>query len=335
MPADNPRRIDTHFHSIPPAYRTALGASSPTVRVPDWSPELALKTMDRCGIAAAVTELSIPGVHFGDDKRARALARACNEESAEIMARHPRLGAVATVPLPDIDGACAEAIHALDVLKLDGVGLFTNYRGKYLGDAAFEPLLKILDARSAVVPLHPVANPANAGIELRAHPSWVEYPFDTTRAVLSLVLADAMERFPNIRFILPHAGGTIPFLAWRLAHIVNYQVANTSEPMLRERFGAPMTNRYGEKSTPELFMSLFRRFWYDTALVPGAANYGAIKEIADPDKIVFGSDWPYAYDVVVDHAVKDHEALPLTAAERAAIDRGNALKLFPRLKDVG
>src|SRR5262245_44586472 len=110
MAAASPRRIDTHFHSIPPAYRKALvEAANARVRVPDWSVESSLNMMDRCGVAAAVAELSIPGVHLGDDKKARALARACNEESAEMIARHPRLGAVATLPLPDVDGACEEA----------------------------------------------------------------------------------------------------------------------------------------------------------------------------------------------------------------------------------
>jgi len=336
MAAANPRRIDTHFHSIPTVYRKALLANNAKVRIPDWSPESSLKMMDRCGIAAAVASLSIPGVHFGDDKQARALARACNEESAETNARYPRLGAVAVLPLPDIDGACEEIVHALDVLKLDGIGLFTNYQGKYLGDPVFEPILKLLNDRSVAVPLHPAVNPAGDLVTLRAHPSWVEYPFDTTRTALSLVLADAMERFPNIKFILPHAGGTLPYLAWRLAETINYQVAQSTEPALIERFGSPMTNRYLDKSSPATFMSLFARFWYDTALAPGPASFGSLQEIADPDKIMFGSDWPYAYDVVVDHAIHDFtEEVTLSDQDRAAIDRDNALKLFPRFRDVG
>lgn len=335
MAAANPNRIDVHFHSVPVAYRKALVAANARVRIPDWSPDLSLKFMDHTGIAAAVASLSIPGVHLGDDAQARALARACNEEHAEMSARYPRLGGFATVPLPDIEGACAEAIYALDVLKLDGVGLLTNYEGKYLGDPSFEPLLEILNARSAVVPLHPAVHPSSALVPLRAHPSWLEYPFDSTRTAVSLVLADAMERFPNIKFILSHAGGTLPFLSWRLAELINWQVAQPMEQALRDRYSSPLTERYGDKLSAERITQLFGRFWYDTALAPGRASFGALTAVADPKMIMFGSDWPYAYDVIIDEGVAEltQDGL-LTGDQTAAIDRGNALALFPRFKDV-
>ena len=335
MASADPRRIDTHFHSVPTVYRKALVAANARVRIPDWSPDLSLKFMDHAGIAAAVASLSIPGVHLGDDAKARDLARACNEEHAEMMTRYPRLGAVATLPLPDIDGACTEAIYALDVLKLDGVGLLTNYGGKYLGDPSFEPVLDILNARSATVPLHPAVHPSSALVPLRAHPSWLEYPFDTTRTAVSLVLADAVERFPNINFIMPHAGGTLPFLSWRLSELINWQVAQPMEQALRDRFSSPLTERYGETLSARRITELFGRFWYDTALAPGRASFGALTAIADPSKIVFGSDWPYAYDVIIDQGVAEltQDGL-LTSDQQVAIDHGNALRLFPRFKGV-
>ena len=336
MPAVNPRRIDVHFHSVPVAFRKALVAASAKVRIPDWSPQMSIEVMDRNGIAAAAASLSVPGVHLGDDKQARALARACNEEAAEWSARYPRLGAVATLPLPDVEGACEEAIHALDVLKLDGVGLLTNYEGKYLGDPMYEPLLKILNDRSVAVPVHPAVNPSGALVQLRAHPSWLEYPFDTTRCAVSLVLADAMERFPNIKFILSHAGGTLPFLSFRLSQLINWQTAQPAEPSLHERFGSPLTRKYGAKCSPELILSLFARFYYDTALAPGEAAFGSLMHVADPSRIMFGSDWPYLYEEVVAAAGKQlsQEGM-LSGEQQVAIDRGNALNLFPRFRDVG
>lgn len=219
---DSRRRIDVHFHAVPEAFKHAASAAGRGATIasgfPEWSNEAALALMDRTGIETAVTSISQPGVHFGDDAQARGLARLCNEDAAARMQRWPtRFGAFATLPLPDVDGACAEIAYALDVLRLDGVCLLASYGERFIGDAQFEPVLQELHARGAVVFLHPNFHPSSRGLGWSLPAFLTEFPFDTTRAAAQLVFSGATRRYSNIRFILAHAGGTLPYLAWRLS----------------------------------------------------------------------------------------------------------------------
>lgn len=309
------RRIDPHFHLIPPFYADAVYAagSGPAIgRYPDWSPELAIEIMDRFDIAAAVTSLAQPGVGFCPPAEAKALARRCNDYAAELNGRWPkRFGAFGTVPMGDVAGAVDEIVYALDALKFSGVSLFASYDGKFLGDPAFDPVMAALDERSAVVFVHPGTHPTNKLIQLPWPGFMVEYLFDTTRAVVNLVFGGALVRYPRIRFILPHAGGLVPYFSWRLS----------VSPMIDARLE--------QISRDEVFARL-KLFWYDNALSPGEQTWGCLETVADPGQIVFGSDWPFANARVTAEAIKTYEALDLSAVQRHAIDRGNALKLFPQ-----
>ncbi|MGE4336005.1 MAG: amidohydrolase family protein [Pigmentiphaga sp.] len=313
--------IDIHQHMVPETFRLAALAAGrgATLRrgFPPWSPKLAFELMDRQGIATAILSISQPGVHFGDDAQARTLARGCNELAAQCMADYPgRFGGFATLPLPDVAGACAEVRHALDHLQLDGVCLLANYDGVYLGDPTFEPVFQELDERGAVVFIHPSLHPGSRALDIGLPPMALEFPFDTTRAALQLIQRRHLQRYPRLRIILAHAGGTLPFLAWRL----EMAVAMDSEAMV--------------VGTPEIRDGL-RRFWYDTALSSGFGSMRALSAIADPGRIVFGSDWPYGNDAVVARSQQAlHANADLNPGQRAAIARGNALSLFPRLGDV-
>jgi predicted TIM-barrel fold metal-dependent hydrolase len=312
MMAAPAERIDVHFHAVPQFFREATEAAGrrPAISsgLPAWTPELALEVMDRNGIATAITSISQPGVHFGAGAQARALARRCNEYAAECIARRPaRFGAFAILPLPDVEGACEEVGYALDVLRLDGIVLFASYGERFLGDPAFDPLLEELDRRASVVFIHPALHPSVSRLQLDLPAFALEYPFDTTRAATNLIFRGALDRFPRIRFILAHAGGTLPYLAFRLAW---------SPTIDRRRLG---------EMTPDDVRAKLRHFWYDTALAAGPQTFAALDVVADPSRILFGSDWPYAPEAV-------------TAATVASIDerrtrvlRENALALFPRL----
>ena len=328
-------RIDVHCHSMTPAYRAAIADLGSIIRTPPWTPQVAIDFMDRHGIAAGIPSLSVPGTHHGDDATARALARRCNEEAADFVSRYPkRLGAFATLPLPDIAGACDEARHALDVLKLDGIGLLASYDGVYLGDPAFDPVYDILDQRSAAVLIHPNNHPSTQmirqGINKGVGNFLVEFLFDTTRAAINLVFSDVLDRCPNIRFILCHAGGTLPFVSWRLAEIVSRQM---TVPPWDAQYPSRFMQRYAGRVTPDLVLSQFRRFWYETALSAGPQTFGSLKVVADPERILFGSDWPYCPDDMTDDMVRAlaDEAM-LDAGQREQIARTNALGLFPRFR---
>jgi predicted TIM-barrel fold metal-dependent hydrolase len=131
--------------------------------------------------------------------------------------------------------------------------------------------------------------------------------------VVNLIFGGALERFPRIRFILPHAGGLAPYFSWRLSV-------------------SPMIDKRLRQMSREQILGLLRRFWYDNALSPGAQTWGCLQQVAAPEQIVFGTDWPFANVQVTAEAMKTYEALgAISAAQREAIDRENALRLFPRL----
>ena len=306
--------IDVHFHLIPQLYREAVyeaGRGPAIGRYPDWSPQLALEVMDEHGIALAVASIAQPGVGFLPDDKAASLARRCNDDAAELIARHPqRFGCFGLVPMHAADAAVAEAKYCLETLRFHGVALFASYGEKFLGDAAFDPLMEYLDARAAVVHVHPGLHPSSRSLALPWPAFMVEYPFDTTRAAVNLLFSGALGRFGNIRFILSHAGGTLPFLAWRLS------VA----PMIDKRLT--------QRSRADIFAGL-KSFWYDIALACGAAPMAALLRIAAPERIVFGSDWPFCNARVVAEEVKDFTAPGCLDAETTAnIARENARRLF-------
>ena len=314
---DTTSRIDVHFHIIPSFYsKAALAAGRAPARgmFPDFTPELALDLMDANGIAKAITSLSQPGAHFGDDRRAQALARRCNDFAAEMRVRWPsRFGAFATLPLPDVEGALREIDYTLDTLKFEGVCLFASCEGRFLGDPLFDPVMAELNRRRAVVFVHPAMHPSMASVNLPWPGFMMEYVFDTTRAAVNLIFSGALKRYPDIKFILSHAGGVLPFIAWRLS----------VSPMIDPRL--PQLSR------DEVFAGL-RHFWYDTALAPWAGSIAALREIADPSRILFGSDWPFANAKIVPEEVRSLNAPGvLNDVERAAIERGNAEILFPGL----
>jgi predicted TIM-barrel fold metal-dependent hydrolase len=307
--------IDVHFHLIPQFYREAVyeAGTGPAIgRYPDWTPELALELMDRHRIALAMLSLGQPGVGFLPPDKAAAFGRRCNDYSAELIAQHPQhFGCFGLLPMHDIDAAIAEARYCLETLRFEGISLFASYGEKFLGDAAFDPLLRYLDSRNAVVHVHPSLHPSSKSLDLPWPGFMIEYPFDTTRAAVNLLFSGALERFPNIRFILSHAGGTLPFLAWRLSV-------------------APMIDKRLQQRTREEIFAGLKTFWYDNALASGAAPMGALTHIAAPERIVFGSDWPFCNDRVVAEEVADFTAPGFLDPQTVAmIARDNALKLFP------
>ncbi|MFF3573236.1 amidohydrolase family protein [Nocardia jiangxiensis] len=304
-------RIDVHQHILPPSYRRTLIDRNPEGwPLPEWSPGSAIAAMDENEITTGVLSISAPGTHFGDDARARETARAGNEFTAELVKDRPdRFGLFASLPLPDVDGALAEVAYAFDTLNADGVTLMTNAGGRYLGDPAFEPLWAELDARAAVVFVHPTESelPALPGIVAPI----VDFPFDTTRTAVQMATSRVLSRHPRVKVILSHAGGALPFLAYRIA------------------LTAPLI---GDGSDPEEILAELRRFYLDTALATSPTSLPALREFADPTHILYGSDGPFAPATSVarnDEYLDHYDAWPEGGLH--AINRGNAETLFPRL----
>ncbi len=318
------QRIDTHQHVIPPRYAKwmkAKGVRPGGIAMPEWSRLDALHFMDTHDIATGVLSLSTPGVNFGSAPEARQWAREINEYCAELVAEMPdRFGFFATLTLPDVEGAIDEARYAFDVLHADGIVLLANNEGRYLGDPAFEPLLAYLDGREALVFVHPgeLPGPAVPGI-----PSFTaDFLLDTTRTAVSLILSGAMRKYPKIKFILAHAGGFVPFIAYRiLLTLVNAKSKPGQARFLLDQ----------ERQTPGQ-LAVLRRFYYDIALSSTPAALPSLFEVADPSHITYGSDFPYAPAPAVSFMARQYEKYPMEPAMRHAIDRGNAEALMPRLK---
>jgi predicted TIM-barrel fold metal-dependent hydrolase len=265
-----------------------------------------LAVMDRLNIATAILSIPTPGVHLGDDAEARARAREVNEFTADVVRNRPqRFGFFATLVLPDVDGSLAEAAYAFEHLAADGIVLQTNIRGTYFGDPAWDPLLDELNRRKAVVYLHPSELPGPA---LQVLPPYaVDFLLDSVRAALCFAKRRCIERFPDLRIILSHGGGFLPYAAARVASAVSAD------------------GQYAKG------IELLRRFYFDIALASSPYSLPCLLEFADPAHITFGCDWPYApLDRVAQFAEMFHE-FALTDAQRQAITRGNAEKLFPRL----
>jgi predicted TIM-barrel fold metal-dependent hydrolase len=311
------RRIDVHHHVIPPVVAKAMSRHGVTkvgdAALPRWSARASLRTMDLYGIETAITSLSAPGVYFGDLREACDLARASNAFSAQMALDHPgRFGWFAVLPMPFTDQACAEAVHALDVLGADGVVLLGSTEGVFLGDPRLDELMAELDRREAVAFVHPNLHKTSTELDLATPGYLVEFLCDTTRAATNLILTGTLERYPRIRWILAHAGGFLPYIAWRLS------LANDQLKLA--------------KTVPKGVLHHIRSFYFDTALSPSPPVMAALRELVDPRRILFGSDYPFAPARAVGMEVKTLEGLSLfDQPTLAGIDRGHALALFPRL----
>ncbi|MBN9748057.1 amidohydrolase [Amycolatopsis sp. A1MSW2902] len=307
-------RIDVHTHLVPPFWGEALaqhGGDPSGWTLPPWTPDDHLKFVDANGIATSVLSLTAPSVTGWSGPARRETARRVNEYTAELVRERPdRFGLFATVPLPDVEGAVAEVDHAFGALRADGVVLLSNYDGVYLGDDRYAPLWEALDRHRAVVFIHP-AHPLVPLLPGIPGPM-VDYPFDTTRNAVHMVFNGITERFPNVRIILSHAGGFVPFAALRFC-----QIQAALEP------AGP---------TADDWLARFRSFYWDTALSSGEYALGALARFADPARILYGSDFPYATMEVSTRftEILDTES-GLTAEQSRAIDSGNARALFRRL----
>jgi predicted TIM-barrel fold metal-dependent hydrolase len=276
MNDDNAGRIDVHHHFCSPHYVATVDrvVGLQTV-LREWTPEKSLADMDRAGVRTAILSVTTPGLNFGDDAAGRALARESNEYAVELRRAHPgRFGLFAALPLPDVEGALREIAYALDVLAADGVGLFTSYGMRWLGDPHFDPVLEELDRRAAVVFVHPTVCDACRNLIPDVHEAVIEYGTDTTRAIAGLVFSGAASRYRRIRFIFSHAGGTMPFLIGRFTGLA-------AIPRIAARL-------------PDGVLFELRRFFYDVAQAANPGALSSLMQLVPPAQVLFGTDFPYA-----------------------------------------
>ena len=315
---EQPHRIDVHHHILPARWldeerERMAGRALDFNMVAQWTPSMSLEAMDRNGIATTVTSISTVIVRPDDPKRAHALARDCNEFAARLKQDHPgRFGMFALLPLPHIDLCLKEIEYAADVLKCDGFKLQTSYETQWPGDPAFAPVFDELNRRKATIFFHPTVPGCCTNLLPDLNPPLVEYPFDTTRAIMSLVLSGTVTRCPDLKLIFVHGGGTVPMLAHRVANLVT----------VRKDLAARLPNGA---------IAEFQKLYFDIVSATNPPAMAALMKLTTAAQLLFGTDIPY---MKAESSVSGLASLGLSAAEIRAIECDNALRIMPTLKRV-
>ncbi len=306
------RRLDIHYHVVMPGSELAGVAGGPA----DWTPQRAIEELDRNGVATGFVS-SASGWRNADPVSARKNARLWNDYVKRLSDDHRgRFGLLAALPLPDIEASLEEVAYAFDTLRADGIGLQTSYGALWLGDPVFAPLWQELDRRHAVVYVHPADAPCSVGLSYMAAPvfgSWIEWPMNSARTMFSLLLNQVPRRFPQIRFIFAHDGGTMPLLVGRIEGM-----AQNSRPDFPAKVRAVF---------PDGVAAEYRKFYFDTAQGYAPVNFAAMRQLVPDLHILFGSDYPF-FPIGV--AVSGLARLELDAGLQRMIEHDNAAALLRR-----
>jgi predicted TIM-barrel fold metal-dependent hydrolase len=302
-------RIDIHHHVVPPVLLEALGAQR-LGGAAKWTVTQALDEMEKAGVSAGISSIAPAGDPFSDPSTAARLCHECNEYEARLATDHPRrFGVFAALPLANVDASLREIEYAFDTLKADGIALFTSYGDKWLGDPAFNAVFEELNRRGAVVYTHPITAKCCGNLLPNVGDGAIEWGTDTTRAITQIIFGGAAERYPKIRMIFSHGGGTMPFLVERFTQMAR-------SPQFAPKF-------------PRGFSDAAGKFYYDTAQVANPAAMSALSKVVPISQIVFGTDFPFR--TATDHVKGLKDCGVFSAKDLEAIDQ-NALTLLPRFR---
>jgi predicted TIM-barrel fold metal-dependent hydrolase len=341
-----PRRIDVHSHFLPPFYRTALSENGHQYpdgmpAIPEWSLERHLEMMSVGNVSKSMLSISSPGTHIvpGNDELGRNLTRECNAYAADLKKRYSdKFGVWAALPLPDVEASLAEIDRAVEE-GCDGFGLMTNYHGNYVGGAALDPVFDKLNEIGATVFIHPtkpcikLSSETSSAQTTDALPLGQQYPipvfeffFDTARAVINLFGTGTVDRCPNMKFIIPHAGGALPPLMTRFIQF--------SSVVPGGRILDATTVR---KQLDEQFYFDLAGFAFDGE----SGGNGQVKAFVEGfnisyERLLYGSDFPFTQTPYVkmfaDRMRIGLESL-FSGKEREAIYHDNAVALLNKEKD--
>ncbi|KAK9773995.1 putative 6-methylsalicylic acid decarboxylase [Seiridium cardinale] len=313
----NVPKVDVHHHVIPPELAdVSFGLKG--MEPPEWTESGDKAFSEAIGVRTSILSVSTPGVTFiPDPEESARVARSLNEFSAAMRDKDPRsYGFFATVPsLQNTELALRELRYAFDTLHADGVTLFTSYGNGngYLGHPEYVPIWEELNARKAVVFVHPINNGPDAALfnEKIPQPAF-DWPHETGRTALDMIVHRRLQQFPDVKIILSHAGGTLPALVARATLI--------SLP----EFG-------GVISAEDIFDQA-KSFYFDTALSGSKEVLPLILGFAKKGHVLFGSDYPHATAPFSKAMTTFMDNYQMDAEIRKDIYYGAAMKLFPRLQ---
>ncbi len=305
--------VDVHSHIITPEFLQDLERHDALLDegfpIPDYQLDNHLAWMDNAGVSTSVLTLAAPQP-FNNQ-----VVRLTNERCAEIRQQHPgRFKFCATLPLPDVDAAIAEAVYVLDTLKADGIKLATNVRGQYLGDPALDPLMQVLNDRKAVVIIHPHRpEPINGSVMSQTPLAMQEYLSETTRAVANMISRNVLARYPNVKIVVPHCGAYLPLAVPRMKSLHPVMKAN---------------GLVGDIDWAANLASLY----YDLAGSHSPEIIKMMLTITTPDHLLYGSDFPYVKPDVLTAQLQRMKAYLAQDPELAPFERmflaDNARYLF-------
>lgn len=310
-------RIDVHHHHVPPGVGgfggAGRGGAGRGGRTGNWTPESTLEQMEKFDIAVAILSMTQMGdILYDNTEKGRAAVRKGNDYGAKVMSDHPkRFGLFTGVPLPDIEGVLKEIEYGFDTLKADGIGIYTNdNQNRWPGDPYFEPMWQELNRRNAIVYMHPLAPPCCTNLNDSVPTSMNEFDFDITRGCTSILANGVLYKYPNLKIIIPHSGGTMPMIAGRI----------------KDRYPHdPKHDQY----VPDGVIRELQKFYIDIAHASFPYPMAAMLKFALPDHILFGTDYPFE---PIESTANELPHLGLSSRVMRAIERENAEKLLPRFK---
>ena len=307
---------DWHSHAIPDSYRELVARHGALLDegfpLPQWSAEAHLRLMNEAGIAQSILTLPAPHPYWGDIEETKREVHKLNEETAAFCRTNSRFAFAATLPLPDVDAAIAEARYAMDTLGAVGVKLATNVYGQYLGDSVLDPLMQFLSDRHAVVILHPhKPTPVNAEVMQQTPLAMQEYLSETTRAVCNMISRNVLARYPNMRVIVPHAGAYLSIAIPRMRSLY---------PVMKQN------GLVGEIDFEANIASL----WFDLAGSPSDETVQALLTLTTRDHLFYGSDYPY----VAPQVIKKNMERMKNYMEPSAISSQSSAGLIIRIAEI-
>lgn len=315
------KKVDFHSHFLSPTYYKYLkeyeDEEPDRFETPQWSLKKHIEQMDTLGIAFAFISVSSPNLAKAPRETECRMVRRINLEGHSYVKSYPdRLGLFASLPLPHVSDSIREAAYAHEKFRCDGFGLSTNYGGVYLGDERLDPLMKYMNSIGAVLAVHPTQAPAEPDrINLSIPIPAMEFMVETTRTFMNMETHGIFRRYPNIKWIFPHAGAFLPILSDRI---------NGFAVMLNSKSKTHINVKDDMKHV-----------YFDCAGFPLQKQLHALLKDVSINNLLYGSDAPYTPMVGCIALSGGLESVAgLSARDKAALFYGNAVKMFPKLKKI-